>query len=62
MVQRRNYGSPARMREAAKVLRHPSPRELKRLGAVPSPTWGEQAGWLEREAQRWESESLIDCT
>jgi hypothetical protein len=50
------------MREAANVLRNPDPKELKRLGAVPGPTWGEQATLLEREAGRWESESLIDCT
>lgn len=50
------------MREAAKVLRNPDPRELKRLGAKPNANWSEQAELLEREAQRWESEGLIDCT
>lgn len=59
---RKHYRTPARMRDAARMLQHPDPRELRRLGAVESPSWGEQAALLEREAQRWESESRIDST
>lgn len=59
---REHYRTPARMRDAAQVLKHPTPKELRKLGAVEGPSWGEQAALLEREAQRWESEGLIDCT
>lgn len=59
---RKHYGSITRMREAAAVLENPDPRELARLGAKPSPDWGTQARLLNREAQRWESERLIDST
>lgn len=59
---RKHYRTPAHMRAAAGVLRNPDPAELKRLGAKPNAGWLEQAELLEREAGRWESEGLIDCT
>ena len=59
---RTHYRTPAHMREVAGVLRAPNPSELKRLGINPKADWSETAWLLEREAQRWESEGLIDCT
>lgn len=59
---RRHYRSPAHMREAAAVLRHPDPRELERLGLALGSRWTATADELEREADRWASESVIDST
>ncbi len=60
---RRNHRTPAKMLEAADVLRNPDPAELKALAVKPDASWLESAAFLEREAgvwaaERWEARNL----